>query len=106
MWKCTVLAEFPQNFNTRDRGGSRTAATYKMDRIVIIINSFQPLTIITKRFILDVAAVLDPPLRELGEILVFYAVYVVSKSVLVFLLFCSSGISISIATLSTLVSQI
>ena len=33
-----------------------------MERFVIIINGFQPLTIITKRSILDVAAVLDPPL--------------------------------------------
>ena len=44
------------------RGGSRTAATLKMERFVIIINDFQPLTIITKRSILDVAAVLEPPL--------------------------------------------
>ena len=29
---------------------------------VIIVNGFQPLTIITKSSILDVAAVLDPPL--------------------------------------------
>ena len=43
-------------------GGSRTAATSKMERFVIIINGFQPLTIITKCSILDVAAVLDPPL--------------------------------------------
>ena len=44
------------------RGGSRTAATFKMDCFVIIANGLQPLTIITKRPILDVAAVLDPPL--------------------------------------------
>ena len=44
------------------RGGSRTAATSKMERFVIIINDFQPLTIITKCSILVVAAVLDPPL--------------------------------------------
>ena len=44
------------------RGGSRTAATSKMERFVIIVNGFQPLTIITKRSIFDVAAVLDPPL--------------------------------------------
>ena len=37
------------------RGGSRTAATSKMELFVII-------KIITKRSILDVAAVLDPPL--------------------------------------------
>ena len=39
----------------RTTAGSRTAATSKMERLVI--------TIITKRSILDVAAVLDPPLR-------------------------------------------
>ena len=44
------------------RGGSRTAATSKMEHFVIIVNGFQPLTIITKCSILDVAAVLDPPL--------------------------------------------
>ena len=50
--------------NDVDRGGSRTAATSKMERFVIIVNSWKPLTIITKRSILDVAAVLDPPLVE------------------------------------------
>ena len=45
------------------RCGSRTAATSKMERFVIIVNGFQPLTIITKCSILDVAAVLDPPLE-------------------------------------------
>ena len=44
------------------RDGSRTAATSKMERFVIIVNDFQPLTIITKHSILDVPAVLDPPL--------------------------------------------
>ena len=33
-----------------------------MERFVIIVNGFQSLTIITKRSILDVATVLDPPL--------------------------------------------
>ena len=50
------------------RGGSRTAATSKMEGFVIIVNGFQPLTIITKRFILDVAAVLDPSLRIVSYI--------------------------------------
>ena len=49
----------------KDRGGSRTAATSKMERFVIIVNGFKPLTIITKRSILNVAAVLDPPLKEI-----------------------------------------
>ena len=44
------------------RGGSRTAATSKMDLFMILVNGFQPLTIITKCSILYVAAVLDPPL--------------------------------------------
>ena len=37
------------------RGGSRAAATSKMERLVIIVNGWKPLTII------DVAAALDPP---------------------------------------------
>ena len=49
------------------RGGSGTAATSKMEHFVIIVNGFQPLTIITKSSILDVAAVLDPPLILLPE---------------------------------------
>ena len=44
------------------KGGSRAVETSKMERFVIIVNGFQPLTIITKRSILDVAAALDPPL--------------------------------------------
>ena len=39
------------------------AATYKIERFEIIVNGFHPLTIITKRSILDVEAALDPPLR-------------------------------------------
>ena len=46
------------------RGGSRVAATSKMERVVIIVNGIQPLTIITKHSILDVAAALDPPLHQ------------------------------------------
>ena len=40
------------------RNGSTAAAASKMERFVIA-NGFQPLTIITKRSILDVAAALD-----------------------------------------------
>ena len=43
------------------RGRSRTAATFKMERFVVIVNGWKPLTIITKRSIFDVAAALDPP---------------------------------------------
>ena len=72
------------------RGGSRAPATSKMERFVIIVNGFQPLTIITKRSIfqpltiitkrsiLDVAAALDLPLKFMLIIKVF------SKKVLVF----------------------
>ena len=44
------------------RGRSRAAATSKMERLVIIVNTFQPLTIITKHSVLDDAVALDPPL--------------------------------------------
>ena len=47
-----------RNFVNSLRGGSRTAATSKMERFVIIVNGFQPLTIITNWSILDVAAAL------------------------------------------------
>ena len=50
------------------RGGSRTAATYKAELFAIIVNGFQPLTIITKSSTLDVAAVLDPPLVHISGI--------------------------------------
>ena len=47
----------------KSRGGSRAAATSNMEYFVIIVNGFQPLTIVTKRSILDVAAALDPSLK-------------------------------------------
>ena len=46
--------------NTKTRGGSRTAVTSKMERFVIIVNGWKPLTIIIERSILHVAAALDP----------------------------------------------
>ena len=50
------------------RGGFRPAATSKMERFVIIVNDWKPLTIITKRSILDVATALDPlPLTTIGH---------------------------------------
>ena len=48
---------------TNFTGESRAALTSKMGCFVILVNGFQPLTIMTKRSILDVAAALDPPLR-------------------------------------------
>ena len=52
------------NTTNTQTGGSRTAAASKMGCFVIIVNGWKPLTIITKRFILDVAAVLDLPLLK------------------------------------------
>ena len=54
-FKVTRKIQFNTN-KKKVRGGSRTAATSKMERFVIIV------TIITKRSILDIAGVLDPPL--------------------------------------------
>ena len=48
------------------RGGPRAAATSKMERFVIIFNGWKLLTIITKRSILDIEAVLVPPLFPFG----------------------------------------
>ena len=44
------------------RGGSKTAATFKMERFVTIGNGWKPLANMTKRSILNAAAVQDPPL--------------------------------------------
>ena len=54
--------EIQNNHPKRARGGTRAAATSKMELFGIIVNSFLPLTIITKLSILDVATALDPPL--------------------------------------------
>ena len=56
------LQLYKQNSTSEIRGRFRTAASSKMGHFVIIVNGFRPLTIITKSSILDVAAVLDPPL--------------------------------------------
>ena len=42
------------------RGGYWPAATSKVELLVIIVNGFQPLTLITKSSTLNVAVVLDP----------------------------------------------
>ena len=57
-----------KNQKTTIRGGFRTAATSKMELLVITVNGFQLLTISTKCSILDVAAVLDPPLMIIHHI--------------------------------------
>ena len=45
-----------------------------MEHFVIIVNGFQPLTVIPKSSILDVAAILDPPLIVIlfYELNIFY----------------------------------
>ena len=73
---CQSIAQCKQNIeswniyghlrrqNSINRSKFRTAATSKIERFVIIVNAFQPLTTITKCSILDVAAVLDTSLID------------------------------------------
>ena len=58
-----------------------TAATSKIERFVIIVDSFQPLTIITKRSLLDVAAALDPPLPSVDVEYIFNSMSTFPKQV-------------------------
>ena len=60
--KTPIRAYFYTKVGDTIRGGSRAAATSKVELFVIIINRWKPLTIITKSSTLDVAAVLDRPL--------------------------------------------
>ena len=69
-WKDLILGVYQRS--VLGRGRTRTAGTSKMEHVVIIVNGFQPLTIIKKGSILDVTAVLDPPL--LGPLL--FKIYV------------------------------
>ena len=48
----------------KTRGGSRAAAISMMECFVIMVNGLKPLTITPKHSILDVAAALDPPLKN------------------------------------------
>ena len=52
---------------TKNRDGSRTPATCKMERFMTIVNGLKPLTIFTKSSILDVAGALHPPLKTLEK---------------------------------------
>ena len=61
-----------------NRGGSRAAGTSKMERFVIIVR--KPLTIITKRSILNVAAGLDPPLERILVQIKEWCMYSYSKA--------------------------
>ena len=55
----------PAVFHSLSTVDSETLPISKLELLIAIraLNSFQPLTIITKCSILDVAAVLDPPLE-------------------------------------------
>ena len=55
----------PQLQSIQTRGGTRTAATSKMEHFVIIVNGWKPVAIIPKSSILDVLAVIDPPLQTI-----------------------------------------
>ena len=66
---CPIIEVYTSFLSCHFRSGSRAATTSKMERFVIIVNGFQPLTIITKRSILDVAAALDPPLHLFRRVL-------------------------------------
>ena len=59
----------------------RTAATSKTKRFVIIANRWKPLIIITKHSILDVPAVLDPPLYLIRMFVVTEEIYVEKTTV-------------------------
>ena len=69
LWNFYFIKSFTQLLAVRKwnstRGVSRTAATSKMELFVKIVNGFQPLTIITKCSILNVAAVLDSPVLKI-----------------------------------------
>ena len=70
-WNISTQLMLSSKFSLRyqSRGRSRAAATSKMELFVIIVTGWKPLTIITKRSILDAAATLDPPLLFLKYIL-------------------------------------
>ena len=55
-------------------GGSTAVATSKMECFEVTVNSWKLLTIITKHFILDVAAVLDPSLITVKMLLIYESV--------------------------------
>ena len=71
-----------RNLSTHTRGGSRTATTSKMEHLVIILNDWKPLTVITKRSILDVAAALDPLLHTSSAALVIAVTYIYDNKIM------------------------
>ena len=69
MWILCLYCQLWTDLNIVPRGGSRTAATSKMEHFVIIVNGWNPLSIITKHSIVDVAAARDPLLVTLFPLL-------------------------------------
>ena len=74
------------------RGGSRAAATSKMECFVITVNGIQPLTITTKHSILNVAATLDPPLcrNRINQQVIVQTLDSVSINTIVRIGYCAS----------------
>ena len=64
LWFCWGWLKQVRQIFVHGKGGSRTAATSNMEHFVIIVTGWKPLTVVTKSSILDVAAVLDPPLHS------------------------------------------
>ena len=87
--------------NTKLRDGSGTAASSEIERFVIIV---KPLTIIAKRSILDVAAVLDQPQKLLGSTKYNQVKLVLSDFALAFLY--QVGTKLYLTSLIQLVSKI
>ena len=90
--------------NTKLRDGSGTAASSEIERFVIIANGWKPLTIIAKRSILDVASVLDPPQKLLGNTKYNQVKLVLADFALAFLY--QVGIKLYLTSLIQLVSKI
>ena len=61
IFMCKTIGMFLLQNTTRG-GGSRTAATSKMEHFVVIVKGWKPFTVIRKCSVLDVVAVLDPPM--------------------------------------------
>ena len=111
----SVLAFFSKQSNADKidwfdiiRGGSRAAATSKMDWFVIIVNGLKSLTIITKHFILDVAAALDPPLIILLIVIVLMInVLFLYFSTFLYVLFpCSTAQTLKISSVNVTKSAV
>ena len=65
MFFCIFQTSRSGNFCFRDvREVPGTPATSKIELFVTLVNDLQPLTKVTKNFILDVAGLVDTPINE------------------------------------------